>query len=377
MDPRILMLLSGGASATLPAPTAISIDGRFFLRSGKTWRPLFASGLALCARSTAERQAFYRETVRLGFNGFRTFFGDLGWTTQTPAVARRMLPIILDEAADHGLTVYVCAITGGKDPVYDIAGHLAEVIAICAGRSNVLLEGANEIGHPTLSDTATVAWLLDRLRRWCPPGLLWTPGAPVGTDEPTPEGTWPAAGGLFNDAHLDRGREKLDQVRRLREIFAIAEVTGRPAMNGEMIGADERMGGDTGTKQRRNDPDFFFAAGALSRGFELGTVFHSQAGLNAVPLGPVQLQCARAFVAGHRALDTEDRLTFMNAGWAGSPVLSLEGRPLVRAYSFIHGDRGYTVPLGGAVGSVPFGNGWRAAGVIAEMGDVHVVRITR
>lgn len=347
--------------------------------TGATVRLLWASLLALCVRSAEERRARYDEIRGLGFNGFRVFAGDLGWAGQTPAAARAVLPTILDEAAERGLYVYVCAITGGKDPAYDVEAHLREVVAICAGRPNVLLEGANEIGHPTLSDRVTVPWLNSQLSRLAPRDLLWTPGAPLGTDEPDPSGEWAGAGGRFSDAHLDRGRDKWNQVRRLRELYAIAEVTRRPVMNGEMIGADERMGGDTGTRQRRNDPEFFFTAGVLSRGFELGTVFHSQAGLMAEPLGPVQTDCARAFVDGFTCLPTADRLTFVNAGWPGSPVVAADfDNGLVRAYSFTTGQQGYTVLLGiRGDPRVVWGGGWGPVGELDERPGVRVIEIQR
>jgi hypothetical protein len=368
----------GPVAASMP----LAIDGRFFARGAETFRPLFASQLALCSRDEEERRARYREIAELGFNGFRVFAGDLGWAGQTPVSARAVLPTILDEAAAHGLYVYVCAITGGRNPVYDVEAHLREVVAICAGRPNVLLEGANEIGHSTLSDRVTVGWLLGQLIRLAPRELLWTIGAPLGTDEPDPSGHWVAAGGRFNDAHLDRGRDKWNQVRRLRELYAIAEVTRQPVMNGEMIGADERMGGDTGMKQRRNDPDFFFAAGVLSRGFELGTVFHSQAGLMAQPFGPVQTECARAFVHGFTCIPTDARLTFGNAGWPGSPVAAADFDALTRAYSFISGNQGWTVLLGmRREPHVAWGGGWRPVGVVADTnsvdGQTQVIEITK
>ncbi len=392
MDPRYWLLMDGDATSTLPAPAPLATDGRFFTRGGETFRPLFASQLALCVRSTRERQARYRELVSLGFNGFRVFAGDLGWAGQTPATARAVLPTILDEAAAHGLYVYVCAITGGRDPVYDVEAHLREVVAICAGRPNVLLEGANEIGHPTLSPRATVPWLNGQLSRLAPRELLWTPGAPLGVDEPDTDGEWAGGGGIFNDAHLDRGRDKWNQVRRLRELYAIAEVTRRPVMNGEMIGADERMGGycpdqPNGVcqrpKERRDDPDFFFAAGVLSRGFELGTVFHSQSGLNALPLGPGQTACARAFVRGFICIPTDARLTFGNAGWQGSPVAEYDKDGTTRAYSFIaDSSRGWTVLLGmRREPHVVWGGGWRPVGVVADTntadGQTQVIEITR
>jgi hypothetical protein len=379
---------------TVMPPMAVRVDARFFVTDAGTFRPLFQSGLSLLARGPPERDAFLDETVALGFNGIRVFAGDLGWAGQTPASARAALPALLDAAEARGLYVYVCAITGGKNPVYDIEAHLRAIVAIVQGRANVLLEVANEIGHATLSDTANdIPQLLAIARRVIPAGMTWTLGAPVGTDEPTPEGTYLTSGGLFNDAHLDRGRDAMNQARRIREIEAVSSALRTPAMSGEPMGADELEGGycptersDTNPagrcarpKQRRNDPAFFFLLGVLSRGFEVGTVFHSEAGLQGVLLGPTQRACAEAFVAGWTSLPTTERLAFVNAGWPNSPVSGADfDNGIVRAYSFVTGTRGWTVLVGvRGPPAVRWGGGWRPVGLVAERPGVQVWEIAR
>jgi len=376
--PVASQLRAGGGA--LPALADIRVDGLFFVTAAGTYRPLYQSGLTLLARTPDERDAFLDDTVGLGFNGVRTFAGHLGYANQTPLSARVALPGLLAALERRRLGLYCCAITGGKDPAYDVEYHLTEVAAILRGRPGVLLEGGNEIGHPSLSDLASdVGWLLPTMRRVVPAGLPWTLGAPLGTDEPTPEGTYPTAGGLFNDAHLDRDRDTWNQVRRLRELAAVRESQRTPMFNGEMIGADEQMGGATGTKQRRNDPPFFFAAGLLSRGFELATVFHSEDGLWARTLRPVTRACAEAFVAGWRAIDTHSRLDFINAGWAGSPVAGAEfDHGIVRAYSFVSQNRGWTVLVGlKSDPRVVWGGGWRPVGTIADQPGIRVIEITK
>jgi hypothetical protein len=365
-----------------PAPAirpalAVRIDGRFWVTDTGTFRPLFQSGLALLARGPPERAAFLDETRALGFNGIRVFAGDLGWAGQTPESARAALPALLDEAAARGLYVYVCALTGGG---YDIEAHLRAIVDIVRGRPNVLLESFNEIGHPTQSDIGQdPARALQLAKRVIPAGITWTLGAPIGTDEPTPEGTYPTSGGLFNDAHLDRARDLYNQVRRLREIYAISEVTRTPAMSGEPIGiAEVPMPG----KQRLWDDQamrFAFAYGVLCRGFELGCVFHSEQGLQGQPLGPNTTAAARVFLAGWHAIPTDDRLTFVNAGWAGSPVAGADfDNGLVRAYSFVSGARGFTV-LVGLKGDprVVWGGGWRSVSTIADQPGIRVIEITK
>lgn len=374
----------------VPPTLAVRVDGRFWVTDAGTFRPLFQSGLALLARGPPERAAFLDQTRALGFNGIRVFAGDLGWANQTPASARAALPALLDEAAARGLYVYVCALTGGG---YDVEAHLRAIVEIVKGRSNVLLEGFNELGHPTQSDIGKdPARALQLTRRVIPPGITWTLGAMVGTDEPTPEGTYAADGGLFNDGHLDRGRDLYNQVRRLREIYGIAESTRKPAMSGEPIGIAEVPmpgkqrfwnGRDEITVKLFGFPDaatrFSFAYGVLCRGLEVGCVFHSEQGLHGEPLGPNTTAAAREFLAGWQAIPTTDRLTFVNAGWAGSPVAGADfDNGIVRAYSFIAGGRGWTV-LVGVRGDprVVWGGGWRPVGVIAERPGVQVIEITK
>ncbi len=360
---------------TRPEATQLRVDGRFWVNSQGTFRPQFASDLY--ALSMTDWEAKLDETVRLGFNGVRVFAGHLGQVGQTPEMARERLPLFLQAAADRGLYVYVCALTGGG---YDVQEHLRMVSLTVARFPNAVLEVANEIGHPSQSDLGKdPARLLDVAKRLIPAGVVWTLGAPVQTDEPAPDGTWLTDGGQFNDAHLDRGRDPWNQVRRLREIYAIAENTKKPAMSGEPIGSDERTGGSTGTKQRLHDPGFFFTMGVLCRGFELGCVFHSEDGLNGRVLGPNQTVDAEAFIAGTKAIPTEDRLNFQNAGWATSPVEAGNfDNGIVRIYSFMAGNRGWTVLLG-ITGDprLKLREGWRVVGVVAERPGVQVLEISR
>lgn len=395
----VLVGTVGELDLSLPAtvvPTLpVRIDGRFFVTDAGTFRPLFQSGLSLLARGPPERDAFLDQTVALGFSGVRVFAGDLGWAGQTVASALSALPALLDAAQARGLYVYVCALTGGRDPVYDIEAHLRAVVEIVKGRPNVLLEVANEIGHATQSNIGQdPERLLALARSVIPPGVTWTLGAPDGpfkTDEPTPEGTYPTSGGQFNDAHLDRGRDLYNQGRRLREVENISSVLRTPAMSGEPIGIAEvpmpgkqRFWDKTGAQPQSGGFDdaatrFSFLTGVLCRGFELGCVFHSEQGLQGQLLGPNTQRAAQAFVAGWRSLPTTERLTFVNAGWQNSPVSGADfDNGIVRAYSFTTGSRGWTV-LVGLKGDpqVRWGGGWRAVGVMADRPGLRLVEIAR
>jgi hypothetical protein len=328
----------------VPPILPLRIDGRFLVAGDSpTFRGLFQSGLALLARPPTDRDQFLDQTRALGLNGIRVFAGALAWANQTAPGAAAALPELLDAAAARGLRVQVAAITDSGTG-YDVGAHLRAIAAIVAAHPNALLEVANEPWHPTQSDEVNdPARLLALARSRVPAGVIYALGAGA-EDEADAGGHYATDGGAFNTAHLDRGRDTWNQVRRLREIAGISEATRKPAMSGEPIGAAEpsELVDPVSKKprQRRTDPEFFFAMGALCRGFELGCVFHSQDGLEAKPLGPVTTACAQAFLAGWRAIDTTDRLQFLNAGWPGSPVAKANFESgVTRAYSFVAASR--------------------------------------
>jgi len=182
---------------------------------------------------------------------------------------------------------------------------------------------------------------------------------------------YPAHGGSYSTAHLDRDRDVWNQLRRVREVFAIDEAHGTPVINNEPIGCAEP--GTPG--QRYYDPAWAATLGALDRAFGVGGVHHSQAGLMADLPGPIQRQCAAAYIAAFRAVDEAldgEVGEYKNVGHGGSPLVGarfVEGGQadgVVRAYSFIRGDRGVAV-LVGAKGDagLEWGNGWRQT---AEVG---------
>lgn len=347
-----------------PPVTRLQIDGRHFMP-----RLVFVSGLTLLTKTPAERAAFLDWVQRSGFNGFRVFGGALTWANQTPDSALAALPATIAEAAQRGLYTYVVALTDSGTG-YDAEAHTQAVAARCAEQVTCILEVANEIGHSTQSDQVNdLDWLEPMAKRVIPPVVPWALGAILGVDEGA---DYPAAGGPFSTAHLDRSRDKWNQVRRVREIAGISEGTGKPAMSGEPIGAGEQ----TVQGRREADPAFWLAYGALCRLFEVGCVLHSQLGLEAQPHTGNQQACAEAMLQGWRALDTQDRLTYKNAGWSDSPVKEFTGA--VRVYSGVVGDRGYSVVVGKEASfAVEWQNGWSPVETLTEMPGVQVLRIRR
>jgi hypothetical protein len=359
--------LHAPAPEIAPVPRLV-VKGKQFYDgdTGALYIPRWVSGLTLLARTPEQQEAFLAWAQKTGFNGVRIFAGALTWAGQTPESARAALTPFLDRAARHSLTVEVTALTD-TGTGYDAKQHLIGIVDRLAGRRGVVLELANEIGHGTQSADITP----ERMRAWGieivrPRGIIWSVGATLESDEPI-NGVYAGHGGDYSTAHLDRGRETWNQVRRVREIYAIVEAHGTPAINNEPIGCSEP--GQSG--QRWQDPAMFFALGALDRAFGVGGVHHSQSGLMAtVPLeGKVEQACAESYVAAHRAVDAVlngQVGSYRNVGHDGSPLASARfveggsGDGVVRAYSFIWGDRGVVVLVGiKGDAALQWANGWR------------------
>lgn len=379
-----------------PPVRAVRIDGRYLVDdTGATWRGLFVSGLALGSKTPAEREAFYAQAQALGVNGFRLFGGRLTWAGQIPVELRTLLPTLLEEAAAHGLHVQVAAITDSREGTYDIPAHLWGVAQIVQTHPGTILEIANEPGHPTQASTVND---IDNLARMAqakvPAGLPYALGHLADEVPRVEDGgwKWPTPGGLVT-AHLSRDRDLFNRVRRVRELAGISETLKVPVISGEpdaiadgpVPGKTRILASDGNGNARPEAAQWSFALGALCRGFEIAVcVLHTESGLGGRPMGPFELDAAKAYVAGFQALETTDRLQFYNARWAGSPVSDAnfgtdeQRGTIVRAYSFVTGNRGWTV-LVGLTGdpAVKWGSGWRAVRVVAERPGVQVVEIAR
>ncbi len=359
---------------TAPPVSRVRTDGRFFVNDKGTYRGRWTSGLALLSRTAAERAAFLDWARSFGFDGVRVFAGDIGWANQTPASALANLPSLLAETQARGLYLYLVAITGSASG-YDVEQYLADVAHYCTNAAGCVLEAANELGHSSQSAQVNDVRGFESIAvRAIPSGSTWALGAMLGQDEPVNNVYPPTGVAPFSTAHLDRSRDKWNQVRRVREIAAISETTGKPAISGEPIGAAEV----SQPQRRESDPNFFFAYGALCRLFELGAcVLHSEDGLFARSLGPVQTECARAFLDGYKSIDTDVRLSYRNAGWTGNdvPVASFTGA--VRVYSGVFGTEGYTVVVGDEGVQVEWKNGYHVVAELARKPGVIVWKIAK
>lgn len=351
----------------------VRVEGKFWVTDHGPFRPRFCSMLSILRRGDAETRDLLDWVATTGFNGIRVFAGNLTWAGQTAAQAVARLPFLLAECAQRALYVEITALTDtAMNPSYDPFPHVQRIGALCERVDHTLLEIANEYWHPTQSAQVHDINNLVTLRRSVPSWLVCALGAPTTDEVPLPP---PHA--EYLTLHLDRGRDKWNQVRRVKELWEAAGTVGKPVMNNEPTGADERDGSQTG-KQRINDPSFFFCMGALTRLFEVGGVHHSQHGLDAVLPGPVQQQCAEAYLTGWRAIRTDARVGFYNAGWPESPVKAANFNNVVRTYSGVWGSEGALV-LVGLMGDpqLEMGAGWRLGPVIAEMSGCRIHQLAR
>jgi hypothetical protein len=357
----------GAFPSTTPPPTQeplpnLRIDGRDWKNSDVLYVPRWVDMLSALRpdRSVDDWTTFATWAVSTGFTGVRVFAGALPWANQTPVSARQRLPELLDVLASFGLACEITAVTESGQG-YDWRDHLRQVESICIGRMGVVLEGANEIGHPTQASDLTVKNIVAVLNG---SQTIWAPGAIMGVDEAIDNGHYPGRGGKYCTAHLDRGRDFWNQCRRVRELYGIVEADGVPCLDNEPLGAAEQA--DPG--KRENDPAFFATLGVLDRAFRgVGGVHHSTAGLDVKLPGPMQQACADAYVQAHRIADEclqGQTGAYYNSGHQNSPVGAYPPQVfesyLCRHYAFTHGTRGVSA----AIGVVPWlalnwANGWQ------------------
>jgi hypothetical protein len=347
---------------------AVSVSNRFWTTPSGDFRPLFMSAFRLPSMGRGEVGSYLDMVRQLGFNGVRVLAGALTWAGQTPQAAISGLPVVVEEAAKRGLYVQVTILTDTATG-YDPASHVDAIESITP-HAGTLIEIANEPYHGTQAP-AVHSWT--NLAQWgsyyCD-SRPWAEGAPE-VDEPPlpfdPAGEWISL-------HLDRGRDPWNMVRRVRELEAVSAIYHKPVMNNEPIG----WGEFEQPGRRSANPAIAFCMGALSRGFEVGLVSHAEHGLMATFPGPIQTSCHSELVRGWKTLDSRGRLAFKNATWADSPVAGADFSKVIRAYSFVTSNAGWTV-LVGVSGNpdLKWQNGWVPVGVVAGNGPCSVIEIRR
>lgn len=370
----------GPAPSRPDRPPRAAAGSRFVAADGAPVLLRYCSAFTLAtlfARGGEDQARLYLDWTRdRGFTGVRVLAGALTWAQQTLSSALHGLPRLIDECKQRELGLEVTALTdtragGISEP--QAKAHLQTVGDLARASDRVIVEVANELGHSTQASYLTPTWAREQGQRSLG-GVLWAVGAPVGQDEPI-GGHFPGAGGRYLTSHLDRGRPFWEQVRRVRELYALIEGFRVPVLNNEPIGAFSA----TQPGRRESNPVFFLALGALNSAFGVQGLFHLDAGLKCTVPSPQESACADAFLRGHQLMgDHGGALSYRNTGHAGSPVTAIAH--LTRAYSFIDEGqgRGVTLALGWQPGSsIEWGNGWRPGAAIFDEGGLQVRHVQR
>jgi len=321
--------------------------------------------------ANGEDVSYLAHLKELGFNSVRILSTAKVLFDLPPEKGREFLSTTLNVLESHGLYAEVVACVDTAKRSYDFKAHARAVAITCELHSNAFFEFANEPWHsvqdPELHDLEHVT----ELARQATSGLNlpYSAGTPT-TDEPNSDGSIPNPIGDYLTPHLDRGRPGWEQIRRVRELENLMQVSGLPVVNNEPIGFDEQDGSVTG-RQRFNNPEYALGLGVLGRIFTIGTTFHCQAGLQCDPLGPIQEKCAEDFIIGNTIIPDDEYLTFKNATWVDSPVDSFED--CVRVYSGLGPNKSIVCALGTQpTYRIIMKNGYRLGNLLIDRNEIKV-----
>ncbi len=356
----------GGGSSTVAG--RLREDDRMLSNDAGVYRANWVDALAILPKPEGDRDA-YLNWVASQFNGFRTFCGELPWAQQTLQLVYDKLPGLMAAAASRGLYVETTALTNSASG-YNVREHVSRINAIVREFQNPVVELANEPYHGTQSSDVHDPRYLISVRQHVEPNIIVALGA-AENDE-----SLETSGGDYVTAHLDRGRDKWNMVRRVRELEVVSSSTRKHVFNNEAI----KFGSQC------NDPAIAFCMAALNRGFEVGGILHFDDGLQAIIPSADQQRYADAWCAGFNTIATTQRMRFANTGWNESPIASADfeqdndndGVPneIIRAYCFLSGELSVLAEVGVKIvngqftdGGIVFKNGWRRDTLLGEMRD--------
>ena len=340
------------------------------------WDGVTAFGLAdlVADGRRGDAAAFLAWARDTGFTIVRvlTMLPDGGWMDLSPADGRQALPVVCQLARDHGMYVQAVALanTGEKSGRFRddtfLREQVREIARACHAAGNCVLEIANEPYHGSQARLADPA-LMRRLQGEVPGDLPVTWGA--AHDDRTLQ----MAGGTFVVVHLDRSGPWWTRVVRAADLAYIAARSGKFVVDNEPIGAAERP-----ERSRRDaTPKVFFAQGVASRLVDAGATFHCEDCLHARVPGPIQRECAAAFVAGRRLVPPNVRL---QPGGHGSvpAVATLAEGARGSLLDGVDGSRAYVLVMGPVGESqVLWSAGWRDRARVGERDDAVVWSATR
>lgn len=257
------------------------------------WRGVTAFALLeqIAHGREADAVAYMRWARDTGFNLVRVLAMADNLFRLAPDEGRQHLPRLLTLAAKHGLYVEIVALADTANyrlTRNSLRAQVAAVGAIAAAHDNSIVQVANEHYHPSQALDVHDPAVLSELARLLPPQVLHTESAAAEDTAAEPQGQ-------FITRHLSRDGNPTAIAARVAELGSLSVRTGKPVVNDEPIGADER----SVPGRRLANPDAFRAFSMKEREAELaGGTFHCQDCLYARIPGPVQRACARAWIEG-------------------------------------------------------------------------------
>lgn len=293
-------LLLGGESTSVRRAEAPRIvrEGQFFkLASGEPWTVIECSDFSLFQRELdgEDIRPILQQRADLGFNtlrvwilnqtvvGFRNATADTGiHPNQRPDFYQRLTAFV-QTCGRYGLAVEVTAFTSTQTLMPDPHAqreHWARTVEALRDQPNVLLELVNEADQHDNALTVDVPE---------PFGLIASRGS-NGADSPPPLPPWGYS--LFHTNDLDEFQRKVGH-----NAMEWADVTGHPCISNE----------NTRYPDRDSSPEHAYDAAMGAALLCAGSCYHSQAGKYSRLFDGVELECARAWVAGARSVPLEFR----------------------------------------------------------------------
>jgi hypothetical protein len=319
------------------------------------WRGVTAFALLEQVANGREHEAaaFMRWAADRGFNVVRVLGMAHHLFRLSPGKGVEAIPRLLRLANSHGLVVELVLFADTRSFRLDYVAHVDRVARAISGARNVVVELANENDHPTQDPRLTDPDRLRGLRARLPDDISVSLGSVHGGDLRV--GRY--GGGDFVTVHPSRSGTVWRHVSRTAALASLAGQVGRPVINDEPIGADERPV----RGRRSNDPSVFFGLGLLARMSGVATTFHCEDCLRARRPGPTQDACAAAFIDGVRLLPEGGRFSLAPPAGTGGMLsgTAVAGVEAIHAATDASGEWRVVVALGAAEKTaLPWAKGW-------------------
>jgi hypothetical protein len=379
MDLQTLMLLDDGSAQVpvRPVSGARLATSAPWLRLADDWRAWpwrYCSALELLSRAPMDQDLFLAWAQGLGFTGVRVLTTHAHAPGLPPSIGLARLPTLLGALKSRGMGVELVALADTGTQGLSRGAMRAHVVALgaiaAAADLPTTIELFNENGHPTQQLDAADTGFLRELRALIPSRV------------PVSLGCWGAdffesyPGGDYITQHRERGRDTFQEVARVKHLIELSHDSGKFVVDDEPIGAGEV---DEAGKRSAN-PARFFAQGVLDRLGNVGGTFHFNDGVPARVPGPVQQQCAEAFIHGSTLVPDDAVFSFRNDSSGGGITQGADWSRVFKLFGLVRngGVPSYVVALG-VTGdySARYVNGWRPSGVVAERPGVQVIEVVR